>query len=159
AAEALGRETWEARQRILGPDHRDTLQSLETYAFALANQKKLSQAEPLMRQCFQIRERTLGPLNFDTIDCLGNLAYVLATAGDFARAEQYEREELLRHQKLGLTNRVEALYGLNDLAMYRFLQGQPEDAEKLLLDAHARALRVAGPDKLVTLHIQHVLAR
>src|SRR5262249_54099975 len=110
AGEALGRETWQARQRALGPDHRETLQSLETYAFALANQKKLAEAQPLMRQCFEARERTLGPLSFDTIDCLGNLAYVLATAGDFAQAERYEREELLRYEKLGLTNRTEALY-------------------------------------------------
>src|SRR5262249_47215834 len=71
--EALSRETWQGRERLLGPDHRETLSSLECYAAALGDQKKLTEAEALARKCLETRERVFGPDDPDTINSLGSL--------------------------------------------------------------------------------------
>src|SRR5262249_10943274 len=50
-AEALSRQTWEARCRVLGKHDSETLDSLDAYAAILYAQGKLAQAEPLRREC------------------------------------------------------------------------------------------------------------
>ena len=37
--------------RVFGPAHPDTLDSMDTYTTALANQRKFAEAEPLLREC------------------------------------------------------------------------------------------------------------
>ena len=93
------------------------------------------------------------------INSLGDLGYVLATRGDFAGAERVGREELARFRRVGMADKEGALYSVNNLAMYRFLQGDAAEAEALLVEARPRAVRIFGPEHLVTLHLQHVLAR
>jgi serine/threonine protein kinase/tetratricopeptide (TPR) repeat protein len=158
-AEELSEVTWKARHKLLGPEHADTVNSLSTYIHCLADQRKLGEAERLQLELLRTRERLQGSNHFQTIGELGNLAYILAFAGKIAEAEYYEREELARFQHLGYMDRMEGLYGVNNLALFRFLQGDPLEAERLLVEARPRARRVHGPENLVTLHIQHVLAR
>jgi serine/threonine protein kinase len=158
-AEALSRETWQGRQRLLGDDNRDTLASLARYAQTLADQRKLPEAERLTRQCLETSERVLGPDDYDTIVALGNLAYVLADRGDLMQAERCTREEVARFLRAGLADRDEALYAVNNLALFRCVQGHPEEAETLLVEARPRAARVFGVEHVITLHLQHVLAR
>jgi hypothetical protein len=43
-------QVYEARQRVLGAEHPDTLSSLNNLAVALQNQGKAAEAEPLHRQ-------------------------------------------------------------------------------------------------------------
>jgi tetratricopeptide (TPR) repeat protein len=157
--EKLGLETWQARVRLLGPEHRLTLHSMESYEAALVFQGKAEQAEKLSRQRLQICERVFGPDDPDTIDEVGNLALALQTRGQYAAAERYDREQLRRYEKAGLMDKREALWGLNNLALDRVLQGHAEDAEKVLNEARSRAIRIFGPEHPLTLHIQRVLAR
>jgi serine/threonine protein kinase len=158
-AEALSRSTWQSRERILGPNHRDTLMSLTCYYSVLANQRKFTEAEPLARQVLQIRERLFGPYDFDTINAYGDLAYVLLSQGEFAKGERYAREELERFKGHGFGDTPNAFYSQNNLAFLHLLDGDVKEAEKLLVEALPRANGIFGVTNSLTLQLQHLLAR
>jgi serine/threonine protein kinase/tetratricopeptide (TPR) repeat protein len=158
-AEGLARETWQGRVRLLGAEDTNTLASMSRYAQALSDQRKLQEAETMARQCLALCRRILGPDAYLTTDTLGNLAYILADQGKFAQAEQCTLEEVAGFQKAGLADKDDTLYAVNNLAMLRFIQGHPEEAEKLLAEARPRAVRIFGPEHPVPLHIQNALVR
>jgi tetratricopeptide (TPR) repeat protein len=158
--EALSHETWMARQKLLGPEHPDTLDSMTAYLTAMAMPgQNGARVEPLAREIISLRERVNGSNDFLTIDAVGNLAAVLATQAKFAEAERYARDELARFQRAGFADRANALNSVNNLAFYRMMQGDAAEAEKLLLDVIPRATRTLGQEHPETLHFQHNLAR
>ena len=158
-AEKLGRETWLARQKLLGVENRDTLASMACYSDTLWAQGKLPEAEKLTRQCLELCERILGPDAYLTIGALGTLSIVLADQGQVAEAAECAREQLLRFQRAGLSETLEAFYAVDNLALFRLLQGRLEEAEKVLVDARPRFVRRFGPEHFIVLHLQGVLAR
>ncbi len=155
----LSRETWQARLRLLGADHRDTLNAQQAYAGALMEGGHGLEAEPIERQILQIRERVLGPDDFDTIDSLGTLGQMLELRGAYAESEHYLREALTRFQRIGYADKQDGITCVKELAMLRLLQGDPTEAEKLLVEARPRAIRRLGPDHFRTLQLQRLLAR
>jgi serine/threonine protein kinase len=158
-AETLSRETWEGRKRVLGPEHRDTLDTLSAYIVALGHQGKAEQAEPLARQALEMSERVLGLDDHQTLVALGNIAFVLANRGDFAQAEHYQREAVTRSQRLGHVEPEMEFDDRSSLGAYILFQGRLEEAEKVLKEALPAAVRVLGADHYQTLHLQHMLAR
>ena len=66
-AEQLARTTWQARARVLGPEDRDTLDSLDTYAAALQGLGRDAEALPLFRKCLETRQRLLGAKHADAL--------------------------------------------------------------------------------------------
>ena len=64
SAEALARETWLGRQRLLGEEHRDTISSLTIYTHTLADLKKLGEAERYQRKILELQERVLNVHSF-----------------------------------------------------------------------------------------------
>src|SRR5438093_1340457 len=157
--ERLSFETWQGRSQLLGAEHRLTLRSMEFYEGSLVFQGKFEEAERLARKRLEICERVFGPNDPDTIDEIGNLALVLQTRGQYAQSERYNRESLRRYKEAGLQDKLEAFWPANNLAMDRPLQGYPEEAEKLVVEARSRAVRIFGPEHYLTLHLQRVLAR
>ncbi len=157
--EKLSRATWEARRRLLGAEHRDSLDSQQAYAAALREAGHPEEAEPIERQVLQIRERVFGPDDPDTIGSLGTLGQVLEVRGAYAEAEHYIRETLARLQRTGCADKQDGIICVKELALLRLQQGDPAEAEKLLVEVRRRAIQRLGPDHLLTLHIQRVLAR
>jgi serine/threonine protein kinase/tetratricopeptide (TPR) repeat protein len=157
--EQLAKDTWEARGRVLGPEHRDTLDSMDTYASALSNLGRLDESEALTRQCWELRRRAFGPEDSQTLMSHGNLGYQLIENGKFAEAEKLLRDmqEILRRQK-----RLESEGGLssrNNLAYALLMLGQLEEAEQLLRSVLDLARRRYSPEHPHTLHLQHLLTR
>jgi tetratricopeptide (TPR) repeat protein len=158
-AEGLSRETWQTRQQVLGPEDPDTLESLDTYASVLQNQRKPAEAEPLMRQCYKFRERILGPNDPHTIITLGNLGFLLAENGRWADAEKVCRDVLERRKQAGSDNSMEAFANVSNLGFALFGQGQLDDSEKLLRELREKAKDKCGERHPITLNIQHIRAR
>ncbi len=158
-AESVARETWLAQQRILGAENRNTLNTLSAYIEALCEQGKLEESEKLARQRLQTCQRVFGPDDRDTVVAVDNLAYVLATGGNYPEAERYQREALKGFERIGMADKFDAGYAINNIAMFRFMQGDAVEAEKLLVGARPRAINNFGPEHVITLHVQHVLAR
>ena len=159
AAEALSRETWQTRAQVLGPEHPDTLNSLDTYASALQHQRKPAEAEPLMRQCYELREKILGPNHADTLISLGNLAFLLLDNGRWAEAEKVLREVVKRDKQAGRSDKLESFAAVSNLALALFAQDQFQAAIELQTALRVKAIRICSPEHPITLNIQHILAR
>ena len=67
------RETWQGRQRILGPEDPDTLKAQELYAQALQDGGHAAEAEPIERE--------------SALECSRVVADLLETLGQFIPAE------------------------------------------------------------------------
>jgi tetratricopeptide (TPR) repeat protein len=87
AAELLYRRALQARERKLGPEHPDTLVSVNNLAAFLYAKGDYDGAAPLFRQSLEARERKLGPEHPDTLIGVSWLGYVLQAKGDLAAAE------------------------------------------------------------------------
>ena len=73
-AEPLYRRALEARERVLGPEHPDTLTSVNNLAALYQAQGRYGEAEPLYRRALEASERVLGPEHPDTLTSVNNLA-------------------------------------------------------------------------------------
>jgi hypothetical protein len=83
AALPLYRRAVDSCQRVLGPEHPDTLVSVSNLAMCLQTLGDAA-ALPLFRQALDGRERVLGSLHPDTLVSVSNLAMCLQTLGDAA---------------------------------------------------------------------------
>ena len=72
-------------QRVLGPEHPDTLSSMNNLAIALRDMGQHAEAAQQHRRALAIRQRVLGPEHPDTLSSMSNLAMRLATWGSMRR--------------------------------------------------------------------------
>jgi hypothetical protein len=70
-----------ARERDLGPDHPDTLNSRHNLAVDYQDAGRLEEAIGLHEQTLAARERVLGPDHPDTLNSRNNLANAYRAAG------------------------------------------------------------------------------
>jgi hypothetical protein len=64
----------EARARVLGQEHLDTLTSIANLASTYRNQGRWKEAEELDVQVMEIRKRVLGQEHLDTLTSMADLA-------------------------------------------------------------------------------------
>jgi len=160
-AEPISKQTWEARARILGPNHEDTLDSMDTYAQSLHGQGKLMDAEKILSEGLKICKRDLGMDHERTLIFQNNLATVLKDTGHWSEAEELLREcfDIRRSRPNGL-EKQETLANLNNLCLVRLLRGANlDEAEKDLKEAVKVMARTHGKDYIYTLHLQYMLVR
>jgi len=76
-AEPLYRRALEGTERVLGPDHPNTLTFLENLGYLLEPTGRVAETEPLYRRALEGRERVLGPDHPDTLLSGTNLVFAL----------------------------------------------------------------------------------
>src|SRR5262249_32272952 len=67
----------ERYERALGPEHPDTLASMNRLAKALTGQRRYEEARQLFEEVLALRRRVLGPEHPDTLTSMSNLATLL----------------------------------------------------------------------------------
>ena len=82
---ALSGARWQAYERVLGPEHPDTLTSVNNLAALYQAQGRYAEAEPLYQARARGRERVLGPEHPDTLQSVNNLAAALSRPGPLRR--------------------------------------------------------------------------
>ena len=87
-AEELYRECLEKRKRVLGPDHPDTLMTMNNLALNYYDQEKYTEAEELYRECLESYKRVLGPDHPDTLKTMNGLAFHYKAQGRYDKAEE-----------------------------------------------------------------------
>jgi len=75
------------RERILGPEHPETMRGLNNLAALYYVQGKYQEAESLYQRALEIRERILGPEHPDTACSLNNLAALYDVQDKYQEAE------------------------------------------------------------------------
>ncbi|RYD25193.1 MAG: tetratricopeptide repeat protein, partial [Verrucomicrobiaceae bacterium] len=99
-AEPFFQRGLEASERVLGPEHPDTLTSLSNLAALLHAKGDCAGAEPLHRRTLEARERVLGGEHPSTLTSLSNLAFLLHAKGDHAGAEPLHRRALEARERV-----------------------------------------------------------
>jgi tetratricopeptide (TPR) repeat protein len=140
-AENLQRETLESRRRVLGPDHPETLLSMNSLADICDTQGRHAEAEALYREILDRRRRVLGEDSPDTLLTAIDLAEAYRGEERYGDSEKVLLETLAiqrrnpgaDHPNLGLT-----LYALASTVARR---GEKEKAMGYLRDAIGAGIR------------------
>ena len=87
-------------QQVLGPDHPDTLTSMNNLAFTLWSMGDHRGARELEEQALERRQQVLGPDHPDTLASMNNLASTLKAMGDHPGARELQEHVLERRQQI-----------------------------------------------------------
>jgi tetratricopeptide (TPR) repeat protein len=119
------------RESNLGPEHSDTLNSMNNLALVLRSQGRYDEAEKMHRSELEVREKVLGPEHPSTLTSISNLAGALRSQGKYDEAETMHRRALeVREKVLGLEH-FDTLISINNLALVLWSQGRYGEAEKM----------------------------
>jgi non-specific serine/threonine protein kinase/serine/threonine-protein kinase len=157
-AESLLKRAVEIRQRLLGPEHLDTLRSKRVLAGTLEGQARYPEAEKLYREALDIQRRLIGPEYPETLSLANNLAGVLSDEGHFSEAEKLFRANFNTEMRVLGAENVETLRSADNLAFIMDQDGRYGEAEKVQRHTLEIKRRVLGPDHPQTLRSMDYLA-
>ncbi len=96
----LDEETLKLRKAKIGPDHPDTLTTMNNLALAYTSAGKLDLAVPLYEETLKLRTAKLGPDHRQTLETMASLGRSLMKIQAFTRAEQMLRNCLAAREKV-----------------------------------------------------------
>jgi len=67
--------------RVLGPEHRDTLESMNHLGLVYLNEERLADAESILHETLEIQRRMLGENHPDVLSTMGNLRRLYEAQG------------------------------------------------------------------------------
>ncbi|OBT47133.1 hypothetical protein VE00_03127 [Pseudogymnoascus sp. WSF 3629] len=150
-AEKIFRQVMQEWEKLLGPEHPDTLLSEYHLADMLYRQGRYKAAEKMSRQTLHVQKRVLGPRHQDTLSSMDSLAVILAGQGRYKAAEKLSRQTLQVQEKVLGSEHPDTLTSMSNLARVLRSQGKYDEAETM----HQQALRlretVLGPEHPDTL--------
>ena len=143
---AVGEPLAHDLERLLGPDHPDTLNSRNSLAAAYLAAGRVAEAIPLFEQTLAVRQRMLGPDDPETLTSQNNLASAYQDAGRTAEAIRlYELNLEVRVRLLG-PDYPSTLTSRGNLAAAYQDAGRAAEAIPLFEQTLADRERVLGPD-------------
>jgi len=152
AAEAVKHleEALALRERLHGPDHLRVVEGLTSLASARFSADDLDGSEAAVRRAVETADRTLGPTHRLTLDARRGLGIVLERRGRLAdAAAQFQKALAVAREVLGKDD-LSALQLQEHLGTVLGKLRRYDECEAVLLPAHARLVRVAGPDHALT---------
>jgi tetratricopeptide (TPR) repeat protein len=157
-AERLFREVLKERERVLGPEHPDTLETRSNLDPSLLYQGKYAEAEVEIRVLLALKEKALGPEHPDTLKTRNNLGGLLLAEGKYAEAETEFRAVLkLKEKVLGPDHR-DTLSTRRNLAGTLASEARYPEAETELQAVVKLYEKAYGPEHPFTLDTRNNLA-
>ncbi|WTB85518.1 serine/threonine-protein kinase [Streptomyces cellulosae] len=151
------------RERLLGPDHPDTLASRYEVAFTLSRTGRPADALRAYKAVAEARIRVVGPDHPDTLAARQEMGYVLAQLGRPADAHRVYLSVLEARERTMGPDHPDTLRCRHNLAFNLSRLGRLEDAHATaceVAEARARVLGPEHPDTLVTrCEVAYVLGR
>jgi serine/threonine protein kinase/tetratricopeptide (TPR) repeat protein len=142
----------------LGPDHPDTLRTMNNLGNSYADLGRYADALKLREETLALMRARFGPDHPDTLRGMHNLAAIFADLGRYADALKLFDETLaLRKAKLG-PDHPDTLSNMNSLAFSYATLGRHADALKLREETLALIRTKFGPDHPDTLTSMNSLA-
>ena len=158
AARDLQRQALDARERLLGPEHPDTLTTRHNFANWTGQAGDPAAARDLYAELLPVRERVLGPEHRHTLANRHSLASSTGEAGDPAAARNLYAELLpVVERVLGPEHR-HTLTTRGNLARWTGQAGDPAAARDLYAELLPVRERVLGPEHPDTLTARGNLA-
>ena len=149
--EKLYRGALEGYERELGPDHPDTLTSVNNLGILLKDKGDYEGAEKLYRRALEGREKQLGPDHPSTLTSVSNLGSLLWVMGDNEGAEKLHRRALEGNERVLGPDHSNTLKSVNSLGILLSDKGDYEGAEKLFRRTLEGKEKALGPDHPETL--------
>lgn len=142
-------------EQALGPEHPETIVSLNNLAEMHRTLGEYAQALPLYLRALEAREKTLGAEHPDTATSLSNLAGLYRAQGEYLKAlPLYERALRIRERAFGPDHPLTGI-SLNNLASLYQSLGDYQQALPLYqraVEIRERALGPEHPDTAVALN-------
>ena len=135
-----------SREKVLGPNHPDTANSLNNLGALLDSQGDFDGAKPYYERALAIHEKVLGPNHPDTALSLNNLGFLLRAQGDLDGAKPYYQRALAIHEKVLGPNHPKTALSLNNLGALLDSQGDFDGAKPYYQRALAIHEKVLGPN-------------
>lgn len=145
----------ELQRKVLGPEHPETLMSMEMVGKILLEEGRFEEAEKLQRETLAARTRVLGPEHPETVHTMSRLSKVLSWRGRHQEAEKLGREALAIDQRVLGPEHPDTLLLTNNLVSILWSKGDQglyAEAENLQREAIATERRVLGPEHGDTLN-------
>ena len=166
AAQLIAAKAVAAREKALGREDQQTLNSVGVLAAVLQYQSRHQEAETLHRRALEGREKKLSEDHPDTLTSVSNLALVLQYQGRYEEAEMLNRRALEgREKKLG-EDHPDTLTSVSNLALVLRYQGRYGEAKTLnrrALEGREKKLGEDHPNTLTSVyclaHLLHTLRR
>ncbi len=142
------------RKKILGQEHRETLDSMDMVGKAYSLGGRWTEAEELEVRVMEISKRVLGEEHPDTLMDIANLALTYHKQGRWKEAEELGvRVMEIRKRVLG-EEHLNTLMGITNLASTYWNQGRWKEAEELevrVIEIKKRMLGEEHPDTLISM--------
>jgi len=157
-ARPLAEKAVALRQKLLGPDHPDTLRSTNLLANLEREVGHHTTAEKIFLDVVQRRRRVLGPEHPDTLLSMNDLGVLQREVGMYSQAADTHSQVLeARRRSLGAEH-ADTLVSMNNLAVAYSKLGRLSDAETLHRQVLEIRRRTLGSEHLNTLRSLDVLA-
>jgi eukaryotic-like serine/threonine-protein kinase len=145
----LGRSV-EVRKRILGPDHPDTLLSMQWWGWMIFKLGRAAEAEKVLREALAGQQRALGFENADTARSISSVGAICFLSGRLDEAEKLLNQAFeIRGRVLG-PEHYETLTSMTALVgLYAHMKSRK--AESIGREALEISRRVYGPDHPATI--------
>jgi len=145
-AETHYRASLEIRRRLLGPEHEDIAQSLNSLALLMQNKGNFASAEDLFRESLAMRRKVLKEPHPIIADTLNNLANLLREQGKLDEAEPLMREALEMRRKLLGDEHPAVAQSVHNLANLLWDKKEFAEAESLRREALRIWRKTLPPD-------------
>jgi tetratricopeptide (TPR) repeat protein len=155
ALQTKARQTFTAG---LGPDHPDTLNSMNNLAAAYWAAGQLDKAVPLYEQTLEKQKATLGPDHHDTLDSMNSLATAYWSAGQLDKAVPLHEQTLEKYKATLGPDHHDTLKSMSNLANAYLDAGQLDKAVPLHEETLEKCKATLGPDHFDTLASMNNLA-
>lgn len=150
SARTLRERELEFRRRVQGPEHPETLRSLNGLGNAICDLGDLTTARNLQEETLSIRRQVMGPEHPDTLTSMNNLAITLLNQGDLEGARELHQQELDICRRVLGPSHPDTLISMDTLASTLHAQGDFAGAFTLQMTALAMRLIIFGSDHKYT---------
>jgi tetratricopeptide (TPR) repeat protein len=157
-AEQLFAQVVKVRERLLGPKHLDTLDTMNYLVVSYMNQRKWEEAEELGVRVIEARQVILGPDHPDTLISMANLASTYANRERWQDAAILGAQVMMTRQQVLGSDHPDTLTSMANLATIYQLQKRWKEAEALAIEVVAARKQVLGPEHPDTINCMAILA-
>ncbi|KAI0554134.1 kinesin light chain [Xylaria curta] len=151
-AERMYLRALRGKEKVHGPDHELTLDTVNDLGIVYKNQGKLSEAERMYLRALRGKEKVHGPDHESTLDTVNNLGVLYDNQGKLSEAERMYLRALRGKEKIYGPNHVSTLNTVNNLGVLYDNQGKLSEAESIFLRALRGKEKICGPNHVSTLN-------
>ncbi|MBD2425979.1 tetratricopeptide repeat protein [Phormidium sp. FACHB-1136] len=145
-ADPLLQKALDLRRNLLGDEHEDIADSLNSAARSHELQGRYSEAEPLYQQALAMYQRLFGDEHPDVATSLNNLAVLYQKQGRYGEAEPLFQDALAMRKRLLGDEHPDVAGSLNNLAGLCDHQGRYGEAKPLFQEALTMWKRLFGDE-------------